>query len=122
MAPVRDALQRILDGHDPYPAVVVDGAWEMVAANRAVSLLTEGVDPDLLARPLNVLRVSLHPDGLAPRIANLGQWRAHLLERLARQVALTGNAALQALLDELTGYPAPPDTGGGGLRLAPGAP
>jgi hypothetical protein len=107
MAPVRQALQQILDGHDPFPAVVVDGAWEMVAANRAVSLLTEGVAPDLLEPPLNVLRVSLHPDGLAPRIANLGEWRAHLLDRLGRQIDLTADPALKSLLEELLGYPGP---------------
>ena len=109
MSPVRGALQLILDGHEPYPALVVDGAWEMVAANRAVGLLTDGVAPDLLEPPLNVLRVSLHPDGLAPRIVNLGEWRAHLLERLTRQIALTGDAALQTLLEELRDYPAPQD-------------
>ena len=105
MAPVRDALQLILDGHDPHPAVVVDRAWEMVAGNRAVSLLIAGVAPDLLEPPVNVLRLSLHPEGVAPRIANLGEWRAHLLERLRRQIALTGDAALQTLLGELEGYP-----------------
>ena len=107
MAPVRQALQRILDAHDPYPAVVIDGAWELIASNRAVALLTESVAPELLEAPANVLRLSLHPDGMAPRIANLGEWRAHLLERLARQVALTGDSALKNLLDELHGYPAP---------------
>jgi transcriptional regulator with XRE-family HTH domain len=107
MAPVRQALQQILDGHEPYPAVVVDGAWELMAANGAVALLLEGVAPELLEPPVNVLRVSLHPDGLAPRIANLGEWRAHLLDRLGRQIALTGDAALTTLLEELSGYPAP---------------
>jgi len=105
MAPLRRALEQILAGHEPYPAVVVDGAWEMIAANSAVALLTEGVAPELLEAPLNVLRVSLHPDGVAPRIANLGQWRRHLLERLERQIALTGNPALRSLLEELRGYP-----------------
>jgi len=105
MAPVRDALQLILDGHEPYPAVVVDRAWEMLAGNRAVASLIAGVAPDLLEPPVNVLRLSLHPDGMAPRIANLAQWRAHLLERLRRQIALSGDAALQALLEELEGYP-----------------
>ena len=115
MTPIRRALQLILDGHDPFPAVVVDAAWEMVAANRAVGLLTEGVAPELREPPLNVLRVSLHPDGLAPRIANLGEWRAHLLERLERQITLTADAVLKSLLDELLGYPGPeaPARGGG---------
>jgi transcriptional regulator with XRE-family HTH domain len=115
MTPIRQALQQILDGHDPYPAVVVDGAWEMVAANGAVGLMTEGVAPELLEPPVNVLRVSLHPDGLAPRIVNLAEWRAHLLDRLRRQIALTADPALRTLLDELLGYPAPdePERGGG---------
>jgi MmyB-like transcription regulator ligand binding domain len=85
----------------------VDGAWEMLAANRAVALLTEGVAPELLAPPLNVLRVSLHPDGVAPRILNLGEWRAHVFERLERQIAVSGDAALLTLLKELRGYPGP---------------
>jgi transcriptional regulator with XRE-family HTH domain len=115
MTPVRQALQLVLDGHEPFPAVVVDGAWEMVASNRAVSLLIGGVAPDLLAPPLNVLRVSLHPEGLASRIANLAEWRAHLLERLRRQIALTADPALESLLDELLGYPGPdePQRSGG---------
>ena len=114
MAPVREALQAILDGHEPYPAVVVDRVWEMVAGNRAVALLTDGVAPELLSPPVNVLRVSLHPDGVAPRIANLGEWRAHLFARLGRQIALTGDAQLVALRDELRGYPAPDGDGDGG--------
>jgi transcriptional regulator with XRE-family HTH domain len=118
MAPIRQALQQILDGHEPYPAVVVDGAWEMVAANSAVGLLTEGVAPDLLEPPLNVLRVSLHPHGLAPRIANLGEWRAHLLDRLRRQIALTADPALKTLLDELLGYPGPEEPERGGADAA----
>jgi transcriptional regulator with XRE-family HTH domain len=115
MTPIRQALQLILDGHEPFPAVVVDAAWEMVAANRAVGLLTEGVAPELLEPPLNVLRVSLHPDGLAPRIANLGEWRAHLLERLERQITLTADPALKSLLDELLGYPGPDAPARGGV-------
>jgi transcriptional regulator with XRE-family HTH domain len=107
MAPVRQALQQILEGHEPYPTFVVNGAWEMMAANGAVALLLEGVAPELLEPPVNVLRVSLHPGGLAPRIANLGEWRALLLDRLERQIALTGDAALTTLLEELRGYPAP---------------
>ena len=112
MAPVRETLGLILRGHEPYPALVVDGAWEMLAANRAVALLVEGVAPELLEPPLNVLRVSLHPDEVAPRIANLGEWRAHVFGRLERQIALSGDRALETLLDELRGYPgpdAPPD-------------
>jgi transcriptional regulator with XRE-family HTH domain len=107
MAPVRRAIDLILAGHDPYPAVVIDGAWEMLGANRAVSLLTAGVAPELMEPPVNVLRVSLHPNGVAPRIANLAEWRGHLLERLERQIALTGDPALAALLEEVSAYPGP---------------
>jgi transcriptional regulator with XRE-family HTH domain len=108
MVAVRGAIDLVLSGHDPYPALVVDRAWEMIAANRAVSLLTAAVAPHLLAPPVNVLRVSLHPEGVAPRIVNLAEWRAHLLDRLRRQIALTGDSALVALLAELETYPAPP--------------
>jgi transcriptional regulator with XRE-family HTH domain len=109
MQPVHDAIQLVLDGHDPYPAITVDRGWALVAHNRAAGLLLEGLPDDLLAPPMNVLRASLHPDGLAPRIANLGQWKAHLLERLARQAAITGDPALRTLHAELAAYPAPED-------------
>lgn len=105
MAPARAAVGQVLAGHEPYPAVVVDCSWQMVDANQSLTVFTDLVAPDLLAPPVNVLRVSLHPDGLAPHIANLGQWRAHLLARLARQVELTGDAGLAALDGELRGYP-----------------
>ena len=105
MAPVREALDLVLGGHEPYPAVVIDRWWNLVTANRSVSLLTGDVAPALLEPPANVLRLSLHPEGLAPRIANLGEWRAHLLDRLRREVALTADPSLAALLEELLGYP-----------------
>jgi len=105
MRAVRDAMQQVLDGHDPYPALVVDRAWNLLAANRGVALLTAGADPELLAPPANCMRLALHPRGLAPRIRNLGEWRGHLLERLRRQVALSGDAELEALLEEVSAYP-----------------
>jgi transcriptional regulator with XRE-family HTH domain len=105
MAPVRDALERVLTGHEPYPAVVVDRWWNMVAANRSVALFTSEVAAELMEPPVNVLRASLHPDGMAARIVNYGEWRAHLLDRLRRQVVLTGDERLAALRDELEGYP-----------------
>jgi hypothetical protein len=111
MEPVRAALDLVLRGHEPYPAAVVDRTWELIQGNRGIGLLVEGVDPDLLAPPVNVLRVSLHPDGMAPRILNLGDWRAHLLERLERQIAATGDPSLRTLHDELAGYPAPEPDG-----------
>src|SRR5215207_9041512 len=108
MEPVRAALDLVLRGHEPYPAAVVDRTWELIRGNRGIGLLVEGVDPELLAPPVNVLRVSLHPRGMAPGIANLADWRAHLLERLGRQIAATGDPSLVTLRDELAGYPAPP--------------
>ena len=97
MAPVREALDLVLSGHEPYPALVVDRWWSLVAANRSVQLFLTGVAPALLEPPANVLRISLHPDGLAPRIANLAEWRAHLLDRLRREVALTADPVLAEL-------------------------
>jgi transcriptional regulator with XRE-family HTH domain len=105
MTAVRAAVRQVLTGHEPYPAVVVDRAWNLVDANASVALFTEGLPPELLAPPTNVLRVSLHPDGMAPRIVNLGEWRAHLLARLRRQIALTADPNLAALYDELRAYP-----------------
>lgn len=105
MSAVRGAVRQVLAGHEPYPAVAVDRGWNLVDANTGVALLTEGVDEELLAPPANVLRVSLHPDGMAPRIANLREWRAHLLGRLRRQVALTADTDLSRLLAELRAYP-----------------
>jgi hypothetical protein len=105
MAAVRDTLDLVLRGHEPYPAVVLDRHWGMVAANRAVGMLTEGVAPQLLEPPVNVLRLSLHPQGIAPRIVNLPEWRAHLLDRLGRQAVSTGDPALAALYEELSRLP-----------------
>jgi transcriptional regulator with XRE-family HTH domain len=109
MALVREALDLILAGHEPYPAVVVDRAWNLVAANSAAAALTEeaDVDPALLEPPVNVLRLGLHPRGLAPLIVNLAEWRAGFLERLQRQVAITGDEELAALAEEIAGYPVP---------------
>jgi transcriptional regulator with XRE-family HTH domain len=118
MGAVRDVLQRVLDGHAPYPAAVVDRRWNLVAANEGVAILTAGVAPALLEPPANALRASLHPDGMAPRIANLGEWRAHLLHRLERQVAATADPALAELLDELRGYPGDEEPHGTAQDLA----
>ncbi|MDJ0387829.1 helix-turn-helix transcriptional regulator [Roseomonas sp. E05] len=108
MAAAREAVERILQAHAPQPALAVDRHWHLVAANAAVAPLLEGVaEAALLAPPVNVLRLSLHPRGLAPRIANLAEWRAHLLERLRRQVAASADPALAALLAELAALEAP---------------
>jgi hypothetical protein len=106
MGPVREAIERVLAGHEPFPALVVDRHWGLVAANRAIGLLTAGASPELLGEPVNVLRLALHPEGVARRIANLAEWRAHLLERLGRQAVASGDPALAALHDELASYPA----------------
>src|SRR3984957_10252268 len=98
-------LRHTLSGHEPYPALVVNRWWEMLDGNAAVAVLTDGCDPALLTPPVNALRVSLHPDGMASRIANLPEWRAHILERLHRQVQATRDPRLAELLAELSSYP-----------------
>ena len=98
-------VERVLKAHEPFPALAVDRAWNLVAANAALPLLLEGVDPALLAPPVNVLRAALDPRGLAPRIANFAEWRAHLLARLAAQIEASGDAALMRLETELKALP-----------------
>lgn len=105
MAAVRGAVRKILTGHAPNPAVVVDRRWNMVDSNASAEIFTTGVARRLLTPPANVLRLSLHPEGLAPRIVNLGEWRAHLLGRLKREVAVTADAELRRLYEELVAYP-----------------
>jgi transcriptional regulator with XRE-family HTH domain len=107
LAPVREALDLILTAQEPYPAVVVDRGWNLIAANSAMVALAAWVDPALLQPPVNVMRAGLHPRGLARWTINLGEVRAYFLGRLARQVAITGDTDLAALLEEVTGYPAP---------------
>jgi transcriptional regulator with XRE-family HTH domain len=108
----REAVERVLRAHEPFPALAVDRHWGLRAANRAVAPLMAWVAPALLAGPApNVLRASLHPEGLAPRIVNLAQWRTHVLERLQRQVEASGDATLAALRAELAAYPAPRPAG-----------
>jgi transcriptional regulator with XRE-family HTH domain len=109
LAPVREAIEVILNGHEPYPAVAVDRTWNLVAANPAMLALAElvDIDPQLLEPPINVIRVGLHPGGLASVMVNLGDWHAHWLARLRRQVAATGDEQLAALLEEVASYPAP---------------
>lgn len=101
----REAVDRLLAAHEPFPALVVDRHWGMVAANAGVAVLTEGVAPDLLEPPVNVLRLALHPDGMARRIVNLAELRAHLLDRLGRQAVASGDPALAALQEEVAAYP-----------------
>jgi transcriptional regulator with XRE-family HTH domain len=104
MAPVRDALERFLTAHEPYPALVVDRHWNLVLANAAITPLLEGIAPELLEPPANALRATLHPGGMAPRILNFDEWSAHLLHRLRREIALTGDSELELLLAEVVSY------------------
>ena len=103
----RAAMERVLQGHEPFPALAVDRHWSLVAANSAALQLLRVDDPALLQPPVNVLRVSLHPNGLAPRIVNLGEWRELLLLRLRRQIELSADESLMRLLEELKSYPGP---------------
>lgn len=105
MQRVRSSMQRMLDAHDPYPGVVIDRQWNVVLANRAAMGLTVGVDASLLGPPMNVYRLCLHPDGLASRTTNFTDWAAYLLQQLRRTITLTGDAGLQAILDEVMAYP-----------------
>ncbi|GGL09648.1 helix-turn-helix domain-containing protein [Nocardia jinanensis] len=104
MARVRQTLERFVRAHEPYPALAVDRRWNLVLANDAVEILLDGVDPALLRSPVNMMRLGLHPGGFAPRVTNLAQVRAHLLPRLARQAAQSGDPELNALYDELIAY------------------
>jgi hypothetical protein len=121
MAPVRQALERFLRAHEPYPAVVIDRHYNLLDANDALHLLTDGVAPELLERPANALRVTLHPQGMAPRIANLAEWSGHLLARLRRQASVTGDLELESLHEELAAYPGverePPHEGISGAEI-----
>lgn len=107
LAAARQAVELILKSHEPYPALAVDRHWNLVAANSMLPHLLGGADPSLLQGKVNVLRLSLHPQGLASRIVNLAQWRGHLFERLRQQIHATGDSVLVALLEELRGYPVP---------------
>jgi transcriptional regulator with XRE-family HTH domain len=103
----RKAIDLVLRGHQPYPAIAVDRHWTLVASNNAIGPLLAGADPLLLAPPVNVLRLSLHPAGLAPRITNFSEWRSNLLARLRRQIDATADEVLRELFTELHNYPVP---------------
>jgi len=105
LSAARKAVDCVLTGHEPFPALAVDRHWNLITANRAVSPLLAGAAPELIAPPMNVLRLSLHPKGLAPRILNLSEWREHLLERLRHQLQATADPVLSELLQELCAYP-----------------
>jgi transcriptional regulator with XRE-family HTH domain len=112
MQAARRALERVLERHLPNPCLAFDRHYDLVAANAAASALMRGVAPGLLAPPVNVLRLSLHPLGVAPRIVNFAQWRGHLLDRLRRECVATGDAVLARLQDEVLEYPAPTEGAG----------
>jgi transcriptional regulator with XRE-family HTH domain len=105
MAPVREALERFLAAHEPYPALVVDRHWNVLAANRGVAYVNRDVAPELRDPSANALRIALHPDGLAGRISNLANWSAYLLARLRREIEATGDPELELLYEELVAYP-----------------
>ena len=105
LAAARAAVETVLRAHMPFPALAIDRRWILLASNAALSPLLAGVSPELLEGPVNVLRVSLHPRGVAPRIANLAEWRGHVLSRLRRQMAESGDAELADLIRELSAYP-----------------
>ena len=107
VAAARQAVDLVLAGHEPYPAVALDRHWSIVAHNRAIGPFLEGCAPELLEAPINMVRLSLHPRGIAPRIVNLGEVRAHVLARLRRQIELTADPVLAALLAEVSAWPVP---------------
>jgi len=104
MAGMKAIVEHVLKGHEPYPALAVDRHWNMVAANDAIAILIEQVSPALLVPPANVLRIALHPDGLAPQIVNYAMWRAHILHRLDLQIEASADPELAALRDEIASY------------------
>ncbi|MEV5933100.1 helix-turn-helix transcriptional regulator [Streptomyces sp. NPDC052079] len=107
---LRDGIKRLISGFEPYPALVVDAMYDVVAANRGVMMLFDGIPESLLTPPLNAMRLTLHPQGLAPRIRNLREWRGHLLDQMRRDIALRRSGPLRALYEEVAAFPVP-DTG-----------
>ncbi|MFE9533473.1 helix-turn-helix domain-containing protein [Streptomyces sp. NPDC006691] len=105
MSALREGMERLLRAYDPYPAVMVDATYTVLAANRGMGMLLDGVAPHLLTPPVNAMRLTLHPEGLAPRIRNLPEWRGHLLEQMERQIALLRNDALRELYEEVAAHP-----------------
>ncbi|QGZ51810.1 helix-turn-helix domain-containing protein [Streptomyces sp. QHH-9511] len=108
---LREGIERLLAGYDPYPALVVDGSYTVVAANQSIGMLLTGLPAHLLTPPMNAMRITLHPEGLAPRIRNLREWRGHLLAQMERQIGLARSEALRELYEEVAAYP-PPEAAG----------
>ncbi|MFJ3304033.1 helix-turn-helix domain-containing protein [Streptomyces sp. NPDC086549] len=109
---LRDGMERLIQGYEPYPALVVDAVYTVVAANRGITMLLDGVPESLMAPAPNAMRLTLHPEGLAPRIRNLREWRGHLLAQMERQIALHRSDALRELYEEVAAYPVPQEAGG----------
>ncbi|WP_406334444.1 helix-turn-helix domain-containing protein [Streptomyces sp. NBC_00203] len=107
MDALREGMERLIQGYEPYPALVVDATYNVLAANRGIAMLLDGIPESLLAPPLNAMRLTLHPEGLAPRIRNLRAWRDHLLAQMDRQIALRRSEPLRALYEEVAAYPVP---------------
>ncbi|MFD3437810.1 helix-turn-helix domain-containing protein [Streptomyces sp. NPDC058685] len=107
LAALREGLEQLLHGYEPYPAIIVDGTYTVVAANRGIAMLLDGLPEHLLTPPLNAMRITLHPEGLAPKIRNLREWRGHLLAQMERQIALARSTELRELYDEVAAYPVP---------------
>ena len=115
---VRTVVDHILKGHEPYPAIAVDRHWNMIAANGAIGILIEQIAPELLVPPVNVIRLALHPDGLAPQIANFSEWRSHILDRLDRQIETSADPRLAELRAEIAAYPSSYNDNEGGFGNA----
>ncbi|MGW7268745.1 helix-turn-helix domain-containing protein [Streptomyces sp. NPDC054842] len=112
MDALRQGMERLIQGYEPYPALVVDATYTVLASNRGITMLLDGVPEFLLEPPLNAMRLTLHPQGLAPRIRNLREWRGHLLAQMERQIALHRSEALRALYEEVAAHPVPePEAG-----------
>jgi transcriptional regulator with XRE-family HTH domain len=107
LASARAAIDRVLQAHQPYPAFAVDRRWNVVLSNAALPQLYEGCSPELLRPPVNAVRLILHPLGVAPRVLNFAEWRAHTVAVLRRQIEARADPVIQALLREITSYPLP---------------
>ncbi|MFF3736282.1 helix-turn-helix domain-containing protein [Streptomyces sp. NPDC002566] len=118
---LRTGMERLIRGYEPYPALVVDAMYNVLAANRGITLLLDGLPESLLTPPLNAMRLTLHPEGLAPRILNLPEWRGHLLAQMERDIALHRSAPLRALYEEVAAYPAPKTGPGAGAGAEAGS-
>ncbi|MFD5008930.1 helix-turn-helix domain-containing protein [Streptomyces chartreusis] len=109
---LRAGMEQLIQGYEPYPALVVDAMYNVHAANRGILMLLDDIPEHLLQPPLNAMRLTLHPDGLAPRIRNLREWRGHLLAQMQRQIALHRSEPLRELYEEVAAYPVPEDAPG----------